>query len=92
MTTKTLHGIMCIPNIPIFLENEGRVQYALANHYHHLNRQPHATVLSCQEFIKGQPMITQSITFEVTGQEAQRLLSVCQEQNIEPKYAFELFL
>lgn len=37
-------------------------------------------------------MIIQSITFEVTGQDAQRLLSVCQEQNIEPKYAFELFL
>ena len=37
-------------------------------------------------------MIIQSITFEVTGQDAQRLLSVCQEQNIEPKYAFGLFL
>lgn len=37
-------------------------------------------------------MITQSTTFEVTVQDAQRLLSVCQEQNIEPRYAFELFL
>ena len=37
-------------------------------------------------------MITQSITFEVTGQDAQSLLSVCQEQNIEPRYAFELSL
>lgn len=33
-----------------------------------------------------------SLYFEVTGQDAQRLLSACQARNIEPAKAFELFL
>lgn len=37
-------------------------------------------------------MITQFLHFEITGQDAQRFLSVCQEQNIEPMVAFEHFL
>lgn len=37
-------------------------------------------------------MITQSLHFEITGQDAQRFLSVCQERNIEPMAAFESFL
>lgn len=37
-------------------------------------------------------MITQSLHFEITGQDAQRFLSVCQERNIEPMVAFESFL
>ncbi|MDO4426610.1 MAG: hypothetical protein Q4B88_00625 [Moraxella sp.] len=37
-------------------------------------------------------MITQSLHFEITGQDAQRFLSVCQERNIEPVVAFESFL
>lgn len=36
-------------------------------------------------------MITQSLHFEITGQDAQRL-SVCQERNIEPMVALESFL
>lgn len=37
-------------------------------------------------------MITQSLHFEITGRDAQRFLSVCQERNIEPMVAFESFL
>lgn len=37
-------------------------------------------------------MITQSIHFEVSGQDAQRLLAACQARNIAPVQAFELFL
>lgn len=37
-------------------------------------------------------MITQSLHFEITGQDAQRFLSACQERNIEPMVAFESFL
>lgn len=37
-------------------------------------------------------MITQSIHFEIIGQDAQRFLSACQERNIEPMVAFESFL
>lgn len=37
-------------------------------------------------------MTTQSLHFEITGQDAQRFLSVCQERNIEPMVAFEHFL
>ncbi|SSY80622.1 hypothetical protein [Alysiella crassa] len=36
-------------------------------------------------------MITQSIHFEVSGQDAQRLLAACQARNIAPVQAFELF-
>lgn len=37
-------------------------------------------------------MITQSLHFEVSGQDAHRLLSVCQARNIEPIQAFKIFL
>ena len=37
-------------------------------------------------------MITQSLHFEVSGQDAHRLLAVCRERNIEPVQAFQLFL
>lgn len=37
-------------------------------------------------------MITQSLHFEVSGQDASRLLAVCQARNIAPVQAFELFL
>lgn len=33
-------------------------------------------------------MITQSIHFEVSGQDAQRLLAACQARNIAPVQAF----
>lgn len=41
---------------------------------------------------RNKKMITQSLHFEITGQDAQRFLSVCQERNIEPMVAFESFL
>ena len=37
-------------------------------------------------------MITQSLHFEVSGQDIHRLLAVCRERNIEPVQAFQLFL
>lgn len=37
-------------------------------------------------------MITQSLQFEVTGQDVQRFLMVCQAKGMEPKDAFGLFL
>lgn len=37
-------------------------------------------------------MITQSLHFEVSGQDAHRLLAVCQARKIAPAQAFELFL
>lgn len=37
-------------------------------------------------------MITQSLHFEVSGQDANRLLAACQARNIAPVQAFELFL
>lgn len=37
-------------------------------------------------------MITQSLHFKITGQDAQRFLSVCQERNIQPMVAFKSFL
>lgn len=37
-------------------------------------------------------MINQSLTFEITGQDASLLLKACQEQGIEPVQAFQQFL
>lgn len=37
-------------------------------------------------------MINQSLTFEITGQDASLLLKACQEQGIEPVQAFQAFL
>lgn len=37
-------------------------------------------------------MITQSLHFEVSGQDAHRLLAACQARHITPAKAFELFL
>lgn len=37
-------------------------------------------------------MISQTLHFEVSGQEAQLLLQACKERNIEPAEAFELFI
>lgn len=37
-------------------------------------------------------MLNQSLHFELTGQDAQYFLQACQDKNIEPMQAFELFL
>lgn len=37
-------------------------------------------------------MITQSLHFEVTGRDAEAFWRACQEKNIEPMQAFQMFL
>lgn len=36
--------------------------------------------------------VNETLTFEISGQDAERFLSVCKEKNIAPEQAFKMFV